>query len=75
MKPKSNNSASWVHLRLAAIIIVVVIALLGGFFSITVARINGQEARLRQVETTQGRIDERLKAMQDALERIERKLP
>jgi len=64
----------WKHLKLAALIIVVVGLITGGVFSVLWAASNDHGRRVREVEQTNGRMDERLKSMDKKLDRIEEAL-
>jgi len=67
-----ENNCGWRHLKLVALIVSIVIVIVGSVFGVTWNMMNGHEERLRVVEERSMRIDERLKAMQASLERIEK---
>ena len=59
------------HLKLAAVIVGIVIAVVSGTFGLTVSSLSAHEERLRAVEQQSVRIEERLIAIQETLDRIE----
>ena len=59
------------HLKLAAVIVGIVIAVVSGAFGLTVSSLSANEERLRAVEQQSVRIEERLIAIQKTLNRIE----
>jgi len=59
------------HLRLAAVIIGVVMAIVGAAWGVAISTLNEHEARLRVVEERSSRIEERLIAIHNLVERID----
>ena len=59
------------HLKLAAVIVGIVIAVGSGALGLTVSSLSANEERLRAVEQQSVRIEERLIAIQKTLNRIE----
>jgi len=71
----ANANCGWRHLKLVGLITMIVLVVVGASFKWTDARLNGYDARLREVERANARIEERLEAIQETCRRIEGKLP
>ena len=69
-----KNGCGAKHLRLLAIIVVIVLGIVGAAFTYASTNLNGQDARLRQVEQDGSAIQMQLKGIERKLDRIEMKL-
>jgi len=79
---EKNGDCGWKHLKLVGLVVVIVGIIVGAQWTFAQKRADkhetvmaAQEARIRDNEQANARMDERLRAIQETCERIERKLP
>ncbi|KKL10356.1 hypothetical protein LCGC14_2556650 [marine sediment metagenome] len=74
MNSSDGKSCGGKHLRLAGTIVLIVLAVCGGTITYAMATASAQDARLRTVEQDNAANTARFEAIQQSLERIERRI-